>query len=151
MGLIVGEPIEMMTSTGLAPVVVPGEEIPVVTSIGPETKKFSKLFWLRPSIVIEYLTYSSWSARLGSPGVSSEGVVKLKSDKAESFSRKGMLASVKRSNIGAAGNAEDPEERRQKVNSAIWEMYIMIGDNFDDRDRIKKAMPENGTADGRCI
>lgn len=37
MGLTAGEPIKMMTSTGLAPVVVPGEEIPFVTSIGPET------------------------------------------------------------------------------------------------------------------
>jgi len=87
---------------------------------------------------------------LDSPSASSEGVVKSKSDKAESFSRKGMLVSVKRSNIGAPGNAEDPEKRRQRVNSAIWEMYIMIGDNFDDRDRIKKAMPENGNPGGWC-
>ena len=87
---------------------------------------------------------------MDSPSASSEGVVKSKSDKAESFSRKGMLVSVKRSNIGAPGNAEDPEKRRQRVNSAIWEMYIMIGDNFDDRDRIKKAMPENGNPGGWC-
>lgn len=82
---------------------------------------------------------------MDSPSASSEGVVKLKSDKAESISRKGMLVSAKKSKIGAPGNAEDPEERRQRVNSAIWEMYIMVGDNFDDGIELRKQYLKNGT------